>query len=135
VAGTLTAVFVFLALDRATDSIALAAYSAAMGEGLAYYAIIFARDLATERRTRASCNKSLAASCLAVFCKMLVEFGGAEVLDGLFIRPLCLGFGARWGGPVGILCGKIVADVFFYGPVLPIHRWLATRRRPAGSPV
>jgi hypothetical protein len=132
-AGTLTAVFVLLAVDRATGSIALAACSAVIGEGLAYYGIIFARDLATERRAYPS-GKPWAASCLAVFCTMLVEFGGAEALD-VFIRPICLACGAKLGGSVGILFGKIVADVVFYGPVLPIHHWWVTRRRPVRSAV
>ncbi len=61
----------------------------------------------------------------------MLEFGAAEAVDSLLLRPVCYTAGLYWiGGVGGILAGKLVADLLFWGPVLRLCHW-----RSAGGPV
>ncbi|HEY5940651.1 MAG TPA: hypothetical protein VIT87_07520 [Gemmatimonadales bacterium] len=59
---------------------------------------------------------------------LFLEFGPAELLDTGAIRPLAMAVCTRvlgWG--LGIVAGKVLADVVFYLPVI----WVYEHRRPA----
>ncbi|MBC8082980.1 MAG: hypothetical protein H7Z21_07190, partial [Hymenobacter sp.] len=51
---------------------------------------------------------------------LAVEFGPAEVLDSLLIRPALLYYVPHWLGSfaAGILLAKLLADVTFYVPAI-----------------
>lgn len=104
-AALLTAVCAGLAISRFTESRLAIGYAGAWGENLGYYGVAFAR----ERRVRGS-------SVLA-FHDLLLEFGVAELIDSFVVRPLCMGYGiGRLGDPAaGLVLGKFLADVPFYG--------------------
>lgn len=104
-AALLTAVCAGLAISQFTESRIAIGYAGAWGENLGYYLVAFAR----ERRVRGS-------SVLA-FHDLLLEFGVAELIDSFVVRPLCMGYGiGRLGNPAaGVVLGKFVADVPFYG--------------------
>ena len=105
VAALLTAVVAGLAISQFSESRLAIGYAGAWGENLGYYLVAFAR----ERRVRGS-------SVLA-FHDLLLEFGVAELIDSLVVRPLCMGYGiGQLGDPAaGVVLGKIMADVPFYG--------------------
>ena len=85
-------------------------YGAAAGESVAYYGFLLAR------RTR-----SVRA--------LLVEFGPAEALDSLAIRPACCAVAVTLLGPVaGVIAGKLVADLVFYAPVIATYELRAPHR-------
>ncbi len=104
-AALLTALCAGLAMSRFTDSQLAIGYAGAWGENLGYYLVAFAR----ERRVRGS-------SVLA-FHDLLLEFGVAELVDSFVVRPLCMAYGiGRLGDPAaGVVLGKFLADVPFYG--------------------
>ena len=58
-----------------------------------------------------------------------MEFGVAEALDSGLLRPLAMGLGVRFfGRGVGIVVGKLAADLTFYVPVIcayELRRYLA----------
>ena len=81
-----------------------------VGEYLAFYAVVVGRELRAERATAAP------RSLHQVLVDLLVEFGPAEALDSLLVRPL-----AMYAGPVvtgdlisGTVAGKVAADLVFY---------------------
>ena len=78
-----------------------------------YYATAYVNAVRwsmAEHRLRAGAN-------LLALRSIAVEFGPAEVIDSLAIRPVTLYLGpVLTGSPVvGLIIGKLVADVGFYG--------------------
>ena len=87
-----------------------AAVAGALGETVAFYGFVVARELRAERRSGGGRSTSRALSDL------LVEFGPAEVIDTLAVRPLAMYVGPLLTGnlSVGIVAGKVAADLVFY---------------------
>jgi hypothetical protein len=85
-----------------TPLIALA-YIAMMAENIGFYGTAYI----LERRKGVKTGKALHS--------LLVEFGPAEALDSLLLRPVCIYTGVALFGIAGAAAGKIVADIAFYG--------------------
>jgi hypothetical protein len=97
----------YLLADLATHHAAAAAYGAAVGDNVAYYGLLTAREVIARSQV------------LSAVGALAIEFGPAEALDGVFIRPACTALGAAALGPVaGVLAAKVVADLVFYVPVI-----------------
>jgi hypothetical protein len=106
----------YLLVLVATHHAAAAAYGAAVGDNLAYYGLLAARE---SRRG------------LAAVGALAIEFGPAEALDSTVVRPACTALGAAALGPVaGVIAAKIVADLLFYVPVITSYE---LRKRAAGE--
>lgn len=134
--ATITAVGATLAVREATGSLVAGAYAGSIAEGVVFYGIMFLRESlqaahAAGRRGQDFGNADL----LPVARGLMVEFGLAELLDALLLRPLCLGLGVRYvGGGLGALLGKLASDVAFYGPVFFFYEWRLKRgERPAAA--
>lgn len=59
----------------------------------------------------------------------VVEFGPAEILDTVLIRPAAM-YLASWATGnvvVGVLIGKVAADVIFYGLAITSYEMLVRR--------
>ncbi len=87
-----------------------AALAGTLGEAVAFYGFVVARELRAERAAGGG------RSALQVLSDLLVEFGPAEVLDTCAVRPLAMYVGPLLTGnlTVGILAGKLAADLLFY---------------------
>lgn len=87
-----------------------AALAGTLGETVAFYGFVVARELRAERATGGG------RSALRVLSDLLVEFGPAEVLDTCAVRPLAMYVGPLLTGSLtaGILAGKLAADLLFY---------------------
>jgi hypothetical protein len=118
------------------DPILLGA-AAAWSENVGYYGALIARDLARLRRARprrdaAGVGRAVAAAVAA----LAVEFGPAEALDSLLVRPALMAAGLRLAPDpqLGVLLGKLAADATFYVPTILTWEW--RRRSPArpGAP-
>lgn len=101
----------FFALSAADAGPELAAFGAALGENVGYYGTIFLRDWrALPRDTR---------RMRPVLLAMLHDFGIAEALDTLVVRPaITLSTVSLLGEALGVGAGKIAADVVFYALAL-----------------
>ena len=91
----------------------LAALGGTWGENVGYYATIIARDL----RARRMRDGRLTTGGVLLTCRDLVlEFGGAELLDTFLVRPAAMfALIALTGNlPLGLILGKVVADLAFY---------------------
>lgn len=127
--GTVVLVLVVLVILRATGSIVLSALAGSLAEAGWFYTMLLAREFRLERR-EAQAGGFEHRPLGELGRDLLLEFGAAERVDSLLLRPICLGLGL-WliGGWPGVLLGKLAADLLFYGPVLALLHW-----RGAGHP-
>jgi hypothetical protein len=114
-------------VQQVTGSVVAAAYGAAIGEGLGFYGSLVTREMIQEAYCAGARRAPYGApEMMRSWRGLLLEFGPAELLDTGLIRPLAMALGTSvmgWG--LGIVVGKLVADVAFYLPVI----WVYERRR------
>lgn len=122
-AGIACALAGSLLVRRLSGNAIAAAYAAAWGETLGYSTAIVGRDfLAGVRTARVKQQAFGARGALGIVVGLLAEFGPAGLLDTFVTRPLTMGLGARLVGPkLGVLAGKLAADVLFYVPVIFVY--------------
>lgn len=92
-----------------TGNVLLAAFVGGCLETLAYYGVLIVRALwGSERITLRLALKTLR--------NLALEFGPAELLDSMLVRPAALAGGLAFvSNPVlGALAGKLAADMVFY---------------------
>jgi hypothetical protein len=152
--GTLAAVAGSWVAYEASGSILVAAVAGTLAEGVGYYALVVARGIrghrASPRVARVGGRaRRVALASILTLRGMLAEFGPAEVLDTIVVRPTLLVAAAAWLGPspTGWLVGKLAADVVFYVVAIASFELgrriilpqgeadaVAARRAPAGLP-
>ncbi|TQJ30999.1 hypothetical protein [Microbacterium sp. SLBN-146] len=110
ISGTAAMVVAGLAASVWTENDALVAVAALVGEIVGFY-VVLAATVAIEQ-ARLGQRRVLARTSML----LVAEFGGAELIDTLLVRPLALlaGVSLLKDPVVGLLAGKIVADVIFY---------------------
>jgi hypothetical protein len=101
-----------------TGSYAAAAVAATIGASVGYYAAAYTCAVRTTYREHGHLRRTrrvLAANAFALR-SVAIEFGPAEVIDSLFIRPVAFYLGPILFGNMlaGWIFGKLVADVGFY---------------------
>jgi hypothetical protein len=138
VAGLCTAIAGSFAARALTGNEIAAAYGGAMGENLGYYGVVIGREVTRDRRTAAGLGRRYGLKGAARTARNLVfEFGIAEALDSTLLRPLAMGLGARFfGRTLGVIVGKLAADVTFYVPVIcayELRRYLGRARARAAT--
>lgn len=118
-AGVLAATLCGLLALSATGEPVWATTAAVAGESVAYYGVIFGRELRWRRQGGAALSLLLV---LVIVRDLLLEFGPAELADTLLVRPLMIYAGLRLApvGWIGIALGKLAADLFFYGLTIAI---------------
>ena len=98
------------------------AIAGAWGETVAYYATMLVRDFRHARADirRASGNPSRWSVLGTTLRGLVLEFGVAEALDSLVVRPAMMyAAGQFLGDPqAGVVVGKFAADVVFYVPTI-----------------
>jgi len=98
-----------------------AAYVGVIGENIGFYGVILWRDLRRRKLTHEKAGKGFGVrEFLKTIQHLFLEFGPAEALDSLLVRPFCLYWFSAWLPifGVGIIVGKFVADIIFYIPVV-----------------
>lgn len=111
------------------NGVAVALAATWMGN-LAYFGLILAQDIWRTRRALHAQGRPYLPGTLARNVRALVvEFGLAEALDSLLIRPALMYWLPRWlhSVPQGVLAAKLAADVTFYVPTI-ISYELSKRR-------
>ena len=120
ITGALLGAWAITALTSSAPMAALAATSADMA---VYYAIIIIRDL------RAGTHRS----ARVLLRHIALEFGPAELLDSLLIRPTALYIGITMlpNLTVGIIAGQATANLGFYVLTIISYELLSVRSRRA----
>jgi len=102
----------------ATGSLGMAAVAATVGASAGYYAAAFVSALRWSLRDQAHRRgvERIAVANLLALRSVAVEFGPAELIDSIFVRPLAFYVGPTLFGNVlaGWIFGKLVSDVAFY---------------------
>ncbi|MBF9142635.1 hypothetical protein [Hymenobacter properus] len=106
---------------RASRSGVRAALAGTWAGNVAYFGLLLAQDVRLARRARRQRGYAYTWRTFGQNLRALaVEFGAAEVLDSLVIRPALMYYLPRWLGhfAAGILLAKLLADVTFYIPAI-----------------
>lgn len=94
------------------------------GENLGFYGTIIIQEIIlSKRKLKTTEQKYLWTAFLKDLRNIFIEFGPAEALDSLLIRPATMYLGLNWfkNLQLGILSGKIMADLIFYIPTVIIY--------------
>ena len=97
-----------------TANLFVVAYAAAWAENFGYYSVIFYRDYKELTKHRPEYSRMRITA--TVLRNLTIEFGTAETIDSLVLRPACmfLGFELFQNHSVATLVGKLIADIGFY---------------------
>jgi len=119
IAGTITAIASFWLAYKLTDSLVVAAIAGTAGENVGYYGVAASNEIVKYWRKHAH-HPRLRRSWLTgvrTLRNMLVEFGPAEAVDSLAVRPgLFYLLPTIFSGNMGLalIAAKLLADVVFY---------------------
>lgn len=132
--GTIIALAISYLVFNQTKNLIIAAYAGSIGETAGFYLTIFLQDIIIERRRMKAPDKSISFLVIIHILKnILFDFGIAEILDSLFLRPFCMYIFPLWliNYSLGILAGKFASDIGFYFPVILSYelRIFFTKRR------
>jgi hypothetical protein len=128
VTGTVVAVVGAVVVSANTDDRLVAAIVGTFGEGVGFYGVIVVGEL----RRRSTGGRSVTIRMvLLVVGATAAEFGGAELLDSLLVRPLAMYVGPLLIGNVagGVVIGKLLADLVFYGCVISSYELIRRHAR------
>lgn len=121
VLGTITALVAASVAYRVSGSLVVAAIAGTLGENVGYYALVVVRAVrghAGSRRVQRLPGRGRRAWATAWLAARSVaaEFGPAELVDSLLVRPVLLwAAAATWGAhPAAWFAGKLAADAVFY---------------------
>ncbi len=124
-AGLTTALLAALAVTSwDPDRLAIAAYASALGEGVGFYA-----GFLIVRYLREEIDGPPRRRIAVIVAAAVVEFGPAEIVDTALIRPAAMFLGSLATGNViiGVLIGKVAADIVFYGLAITSYEVLVRR--------
>lgn len=135
VAGIACAYLASFGVRHTTGSSLLGAYAAAWGETIGYASVVMIRDyLAEIRASRRRGRRTPIRDAGSVATGLLAEFGPAGVIDTFVTRPFTMALGAKLFGPLlGVVFGKLTADLLFYGPVVYMYERRKRRMRRLGE--
>lgn len=110
------------------------AYAGAWAENVGYYGYAFAREMRWVGRADpdvTDLSRPWFGRAASAVKTLLWEFGVAEVLDSVVVRPACMYAAVAAIGSlgVGIVVGKLVADIAFYGIAIVFYEWGKQRRK------
>ncbi len=115
IVGTYCGFWLVMAL---TASLPASGFGAAAGENVGFYGLLFAREW---WRTRDAGH---------TFRTLFMEFGMAELLDSLVVRPGATVLGVLMlGQGWGVIAGKVAADIVFYGLAISVYERMKAARQ------
>lgn len=112
VAGTAAMVVGGLLATLWTDAAPLIAVAALIGEIIGFYAVLAVTIYIEQAPVSANWRRAVGRTAAL----LVAEFGAAELLDTFLVRPAALVLGV-WLIPdplLGMLAGKVAADIVFY---------------------
>lgn len=125
VVGTLSALVAAVSVYTATRSLASAALAASLAESAGFYAVVLGRTLPPLYRLHAGLSQGRRLWRTGrLGLAEAADFVVAELADTLLLRPGLIFLAAHWAGQdvvVGLVVGKLLADVGFYAVVIPSY--------------
>jgi hypothetical protein len=120
--GTVAALVGASLAQQMSSSEMAAAVTANWTEAIAYYGLIIIRDLWADGRSSPH-------AALTIIRSLVIEFGPAELLNLTLIRNATLYAGITMASSLamGVIAGKIVADILFY--LMAVASYELLRRR------
>ncbi len=117
IVGTITAICAASITHVFSDNPVFIAYIATFGEAIGFFSTILIQHIFTFSKKRKAANKQFSLLDFPkIISHILLEFGPAEIIDGLVLRPFFM-----YLFPLlikkfilGILLGKIAGDITFY---------------------
>lgn len=133
--GTIGAYFGSFLSYKLTNNKVIVAYGATMGENLGFYGTIFIRELKKDYGiAKLDHGEYKLRDLTTTVTNLFIDFGLAEILDSLFIRPAAIGTGTYiFGRKSGVIIGKIAADITFYIPAIISYELREHFRQPKGE--
>ena len=125
IAAITTAYLGFLCAFAATKNHTAASYASAMAENIGFYVVILFREFLKGRKQAKMQHKTYTLTMFLATCGgLLIEFGPGELLDSFLVRPVTIGLATHYMGiELGVLVGKLSADVTFFVPTILIYEF------------
>ncbi len=125
IAAIATAYFGFWYFFTITKNHTIASFASAMLENVGFYSVILIREILKGRKHAAARHRTYTMNAFMKTCgALLIEFGPGELLDSFFVRPLTIGIATHYlGMHLGVLIGKLSADVTFFLPTIMIYEF------------
>ena len=117
ITGTVTAMGAAGIMHLFSDNHILIAYTGSLAEAIGFYSTILLQRISGILDINRVSNKKFHFSdSLRLFSGILLEFGPAGIIDGLFLRPFFMYIFPLFlkNFTLGILAGKIAGDITFY---------------------
>lgn len=118
IAGTMTALISAVIAYNLSHSYITAGIAGTVGENVGYYGYFISREASSQYKKHKHHPPLRRTALIASSTtrQLLIEFGLAEALDSLFVRPYFMTVAPQYIAPywVGTLIGKIAADGIFY---------------------
>lgn len=125
IAAITTAYLGFWYVFTTTGNHTAASYASAMTENIGFYSVILFREIRKARKEALLNNTKYTSSDFFKTCiGLFFEFGPGEILDSFIVRPVTIGLGTHYlGMELGVLLGKLSADVTFFVPTILIYEF------------
>ncbi len=109
---------------------AVVAYAATWSENIGFYGVALVRELLRRVDGQPLTFTSAAPALVPSTRALLAEFGPAEILDSFVIRPAAMYALPMLVGDLalGLLLGKIIADLVFFGLAIVAYEWRKGRQ-------
>jgi hypothetical protein len=123
IAAIATAYLGFWYVFTMTHNHTAASYASAMTENIGFYSVILFREYMKGRKQVKITQIPYTVSAFLQTCLvLLLEFGPGELLDSFIVRPITIGLATHYFGmELGVLVGKLSADVTFFIPTILIY--------------
>lgn len=104
---------------------AIVAYAATWAENIGFYGTALVRELRRKLAGEPLSVTATAPHLLATARSLVSEFGPAELLDSFVLRPGCMYLMPVVTGDLasGLVAGKVLADVAFFGIAIVAYEW------------
>lgn len=124
IVSTILSISIAWLIMTTTQDRVLAAFIGSAVASIVFYFYVAIKDVRISLRTHKKANeKYTIKSFLIDFRNLIIEFGPAEILDVLAVRPFFMYLIPKLMGDfiIGSFIGKLIADVAFFVPAILMY--------------
>ena len=106
------------------------AYAATWAENVGFYGYALVREMRGRLGEAPLSLTGMGPAMVSSSRALVAEFGPAEAVDSFVVRPACMYVMPELTGnlALGLMLGKVVADIAFYGLAVAAYEWGKFRR-------